>query len=51
VEGIVTYIYPGEHLVEELKTLEVGAAELARQLGVPTIQARDRDRPERKKVT
>jgi addiction module HigA family antidote len=29
-------IHPGEHLGEELKELGMSAAELARQLGVPT---------------
>ena len=29
-------IHPGEHLAEELKELGISAAELARQLGVPT---------------
>lgn len=29
-------IHPGEHLAEELKTLDMSAAELARQLKVPT---------------
>jgi antitoxin component HigA of HigAB toxin-antitoxin module len=29
-------IHPGEHLAEELKELRMSAAELARQLGVPT---------------
>jgi plasmid maintenance system antidote protein VapI len=29
-------IHPGEHLAEELKELGMGAAELARQFGVPT---------------
>lgn len=29
-------IHPGEHLAEELRTLEMSAAELARQLKVPT---------------
>ena len=29
-------IHPGEHLAEELKELEMSAAELARQLDVPT---------------
>jgi antitoxin HigA-1 len=29
-------IHPGEHLAEELSALEMSAAELARQLGVPT---------------
>ena len=29
-------IHPGEHLAEELKELSVSAAELARQLDVPT---------------
>lgn len=29
-------IHPGEHLAEELKELEMSAAELARQLRVPT---------------
>jgi len=28
-------IHPGEHLAEELSALEMSAAELARQLGVP----------------
>jgi addiction module HigA family antidote len=32
----VTAIHPGEHLAEELKALDMSAAELARQLGVPT---------------
>ena len=32
----LTAIHPGEHLAEELKELEMSAAELARQLGVPT---------------
>jgi len=31
-----TPIHPGEHLREELKTLRMSAAELSRQLGVPT---------------
>lgn len=31
-----TPIHPGEHLVEQLKELEMSAAELARQLRVPT---------------
>jgi len=29
-------IHPGEHLAEELKALDMSAAELARQLNVPT---------------
>jgi addiction module HigA family antidote len=29
-------IHPGEHLAEELKALDMSAAELARQLEVPT---------------
>jgi len=29
-------IHPGEHLAEELKALDMSAAELARQLDVPT---------------
>jgi len=29
-------IHPGEHLAEELKELEMSAAELARKLDVPT---------------
>ena len=29
-------IHPGEHVAEELKELSMSAAELARQLGVPT---------------
>jgi addiction module HigA family antidote len=32
----VTVIYPGEHLAEELRALSMSAAELARQLDVPT---------------
>jgi len=32
----VMAIHPGEHLAEELATLEMSAAELARQLAVPT---------------
>ena len=30
-----TPIHPGEHLAEELKELEISAAELARQIDVP----------------
>jgi addiction module HigA family antidote len=32
----VIAIHPGEHLAEELRELEMSAAELARQLDVPT---------------
>jgi addiction module HigA family antidote len=32
----LTAIHPGEHLAEELKELKMSAAELARQLNVPT---------------
>jgi addiction module HigA family antidote len=32
----LTAIHPGEHLAEELKELGMSAAELARQLDVPT---------------
>ena len=32
----VTVIHPGEHLAEGLEALNMNAAELARQLGVPT---------------
>jgi len=32
----LTAIHPGEHLAEELKALDMSAAELARQLKVPT---------------
>jgi addiction module HigA family antidote len=32
----VTVIHPGEHLAEELRELGMSAAELARQLDVPT---------------
>lgn len=32
----VTAIHPGEHLAEELQELDMSAAELARQLDVPT---------------
>ena len=31
-----TPIHPGEHLAEQLETLGMSAAELGRQLGVPT---------------
>lgn len=31
-----TPIHPGEHLREELEVLQMSAAELSRQLGVPT---------------
>lgn len=33
---MVTVIHPGEHLAEELNELKMSAAELARQLDVPT---------------
>lgn len=32
----LTAIHPGEHLAEELRALEMSAAELARQINVPT---------------
>jgi antitoxin HigA-1 len=32
----ITVIHPGEHLAEELNTLGMSAAELARRLDVPT---------------
>ncbi len=32
----VMVIHPGEHLAEELKALEMSAAELARKISVPT---------------
>ena len=32
----LTAIHPGEHLGEELKALNMSAAELARRIGVPT---------------
>lgn len=32
----ITAIHPGEHLTEELRTLSMSAAELARNLDVPT---------------
>ena len=32
----ISAIHPGEHLAEELKELNISAAELARQLDVPT---------------
>ena len=32
----ITAIHPGEHLAEELQALKISAAELARNLGVPT---------------
>ena len=32
----VTAIYPGEHLAEELEALDMSAAELARNIRVPT---------------
>jgi antitoxin HigA-1 len=31
-----TAIHPGEHLAEQLEALDISAAELGRQLGVPT---------------
>jgi addiction module HigA family antidote len=31
-----TAIHPGEHLAEELRSLDMSAAELARRVGVPT---------------
>jgi addiction module HigA family antidote len=33
---VITAIHPGEHLAEELRELGMSAAELARQLEVPT---------------
>ncbi len=33
---VMTAIHPGEHLAEELKEIGMSAAELARQLEVPT---------------
>jgi addiction module HigA family antidote len=33
---VVPAIHPGEHLAEELKTLNMSAAELARKIDVPT---------------
>jgi hypothetical protein len=35
-ETALTAIHPGEHLAEELEALNMSAAELARQLDVPT---------------
>ena len=32
----LTAIHPGEHLAEELKALQMSAAELARKIAVPT---------------
>jgi antitoxin HigA-1 len=32
----LTAIHPGEHLAEELEVLDMSAAELARNIGVPT---------------
>ena len=32
----ITAIHPGEHLAEELETLDMSAAELARRIRVPT---------------
>jgi antitoxin HigA-1 len=32
----LTAIHPGEHLAEELKALDMSAADLARKIGVPT---------------
>ena len=31
----LTAIHPGEYLAEELETLDMNAAELARKIGVP----------------
>jgi addiction module HigA family antidote len=36
IDMAVTALRPGEHLAEELKALDMSAAELARQLDVPT---------------
>jgi addiction module HigA family antidote len=36
IDMAIPAIHPGEHLAEELKALEMSAAELARQLDVPT---------------
>jgi addiction module HigA family antidote len=36
IRTAVTAIHPGEHLAEELEALDMSAAELARNLGVPT---------------
>jgi addiction module HigA family antidote len=36
VAGAVTAIHPGEHLAEEINELGISAAELARNLDVPT---------------
>jgi antitoxin HigA-1 len=33
---VLTDIHPGEHLAEELKKLNMSAAELARKIAVPT---------------
>jgi antitoxin HigA-1 len=33
---VLTAIHPGEHLAQELEALDMSAAELARQIGVPT---------------
>jgi antitoxin HigA-1 len=33
---VLTAIHPGEHLAEELETLDISAAELARKIDVPT---------------
>src|SRR5580765_3980338 len=33
---VVAAIHPGEHLAEELDALDMSAAELARNMGVPT---------------
>ena len=37
----VIAIHPGEHLAEELKALDMSAAELARKLDVPTKRITD----------
>ena len=36
IHTAILAIHPGEHLAEELQALEMSAAELARQLDVPT---------------
>jgi addiction module HigA family antidote len=33
---VLTVVHPGEHLTEELETLNMSAAELARKINVPT---------------
>ena len=47
----ITAIHPGEHLAEELETLNLSAAELARQLKVPSPKSPVMSGPEDGRLT